>query len=296
MVGDPNEDTRSLATSLLLPLGVVRTAVTGDEVIRIATETPPRLVLLDLSMPDVDGPTVCAILRAEGAARHASILGITDDPARGAAALDTGCDALLRKPWSARGLVLRACSLMLRPPDTAPPVNGCVIPRGKAEPAEALLEQCPHCNSRDVMQFDSVSTARCWFVCTRCARAWAADAPFAGPHESRRDSLAHTATAMKQLQVTVRAFERGRASRRAVVGALALARKAGLRGDQVAFAAIALTTGEEATASAANSPRCSRCSGRLDLQPARRGAHYVCCECGTRFGIDATSGTLTFLP
>lgn len=75
----------------------------------VATEAPPDLVLLDLSLPKVDGWTVAKAIRADERAQWSCcpILALTAHAMKGdrERALDAGCDDYLSKPVSPRALI-----------------------------------------------------------------------------------------------------------------------------------------------------------------------------------------------
>ena len=73
---------------------------TGREAVELAQQRPPRCVLLDLRMPELDSFGVARRLRADPRTRGAYIhclTGLTDEAARAEAAR-AGCDRFLTKP------------------------------------------------------------------------------------------------------------------------------------------------------------------------------------------------------
>jgi DNA-binding response OmpR family regulator len=84
--------------------------------LRIAEKNRPDLVVLDLTMPDIDGLEVCQQLRADPRKRQLPILMLS---ARASAAdrvlgLDTGADDYLVKPFVPQELVARVKALLRR--------------------------------------------------------------------------------------------------------------------------------------------------------------------------------------
>ncbi len=76
LVVDDDESVRDLVVvSLLLEGYPVREASNGREALRIIDESEPRLVLLDMQLPDIDGWGVARELKSRG--RDASILVMT---------------------------------------------------------------------------------------------------------------------------------------------------------------------------------------------------------------------------
>jgi CheY-like chemotaxis protein len=79
----------------------------GRDVLDVAVESRPRLVLLDLMMPGIDGFTAAEQLRADPRTRDIKIHCLTalDFPAARRAALRSGCDVFLSKPFDVEGLL-----------------------------------------------------------------------------------------------------------------------------------------------------------------------------------------------
>ena len=69
----------------------------GAEGVRIAKESQPNVILLDLMMPDMDGWQVCKAIRQTSNA-PILILSAINDPRMVASVLDVGADDFLVKP------------------------------------------------------------------------------------------------------------------------------------------------------------------------------------------------------
>jgi two-component system response regulator MtrA len=82
----------------------VLVANSGEEGVRVAQEKSPRLVILDLMMPDMDGWQVCKAIRAFTSV-PILILSALDDPSVVASILDAGADDYLVKPVPSAVLV-----------------------------------------------------------------------------------------------------------------------------------------------------------------------------------------------
>ena len=85
----------------------VRMAANGDEALREARAELPELILMDLSIPVIDGWECSRQLKADPATRHIIILALTAHAMRGdqERALAAGCDGYLSKPISPKKLV-----------------------------------------------------------------------------------------------------------------------------------------------------------------------------------------------
>jgi CheY-like chemotaxis protein len=80
LVVDDSQDTATSMAELLGLFGhVVQVAFDGEEALRVAAETPPDVVLLDLLMPRLDGCTVANQIRArcEGAGKRPLLIAVT---------------------------------------------------------------------------------------------------------------------------------------------------------------------------------------------------------------------------
>jgi CheY-like chemotaxis protein len=82
----------------------VTPAYTAEEGLRLARELLPDLILMDLSLPGMDGLAAARALKADAVTRHLSIVALTAHAMRGDAtlALHAGCDGYLVKPIDTR--------------------------------------------------------------------------------------------------------------------------------------------------------------------------------------------------
>src|SRR6478736_9610796 len=81
-------------------------AGTGEQALRLATQAPPDLVILDLGLPDMDGQDVIRRLR-EWLVAPIIVLSARDEDKQKIAALDNGADDYLTKPFSTGELLAR---------------------------------------------------------------------------------------------------------------------------------------------------------------------------------------------
>ena len=97
-----------LATDLLEANGfVVHSAQTAEEGLRMARTLLPDLVLMDFSLPGMDGLSATKNLKADPATQHLTVAGLTANAMKGdeQLALDAGCDGYLTKPIDTRTFV-----------------------------------------------------------------------------------------------------------------------------------------------------------------------------------------------
>ncbi len=97
-----------LATDLLEANGFyVYSAPTAEEGLRLARVLLPDLVLMDFSLPGMDGLAAAKKLKADPATRHLTVVGLTAHAMKGDAesALNAGCDGYLTKPIDTRTFV-----------------------------------------------------------------------------------------------------------------------------------------------------------------------------------------------
>jgi len=96
----------------------VETVADGEQAVRLAIDHPPDLLVLDLSLPGLDGLEVCRLIRANPVARQVPIIMLTarTDELDRISGLDLGADDYVTKPFSARELAARARAILRRQP------------------------------------------------------------------------------------------------------------------------------------------------------------------------------------
>jgi CheY-like chemotaxis protein len=84
----------------------IRCAASGAEAIALAAADPPDAVLLDVEMPELDGPATLAALRRDPACARVPVLFLTahEDPAELAALRALGAAGVLAKPFQLEAL------------------------------------------------------------------------------------------------------------------------------------------------------------------------------------------------
>lgn len=96
----------------------VHLARDGQEALLMLQRERPRLVLLDVMMPQLSGFEVCQALRADEALRDTLVLMLTakgrdTDVAKG---LGVGADAYMTKPFSTKELVQKVRAMLAAQP------------------------------------------------------------------------------------------------------------------------------------------------------------------------------------
>ncbi len=105
LIVDDNAINLKLARVLLLSEGYeVATAVDAEEAIEVIARFEPRLVLMDIQLPGMDGLELTRKLKAERP--HVIVLALTAYAMRGdeEKALVAGCDGYITKPIDTRVL------------------------------------------------------------------------------------------------------------------------------------------------------------------------------------------------
>lgn len=92
----------------------VITATNGSEGLRLVYEIHPQLVVLDITMPGLNGHQVCHYLRSEASTKDLPIIMVTalSRPADQRRGFELGADDYLPKPFQLAELVTRVQSLL----------------------------------------------------------------------------------------------------------------------------------------------------------------------------------------
>jgi two-component system KDP operon response regulator KdpE len=106
VIDDEPQILRAMRTILAAKGFRVTTASRGEEGLALAAAQPPDVVILDLSLPDIDGIEVCARLR-EWSQVPVIVLSVRDAERDKVAALDRGADDYLTKPFGIEELLAR---------------------------------------------------------------------------------------------------------------------------------------------------------------------------------------------
>ena len=112
------EDDQRVRDSLVRALSFegYEVRVAGDGALALASilEQPPEVVILDVSMPNVDGLTVCRRLRSAGDRTPVLMLTARHEVSDRVAGLDAGADDYLVKPFALEELLARLRALLRR--------------------------------------------------------------------------------------------------------------------------------------------------------------------------------------
>jgi len=107
LVVEDNPDNRILITDVLSSLSYeVLVAVDGEEGVEKAEAEVPDLILMDLSLPRMDGWTATGHIKANDALKHIPVIALTAHAMVGdrERALEAGCDDYISKPIDLREL------------------------------------------------------------------------------------------------------------------------------------------------------------------------------------------------
>ena len=94
-------DNRDLVTQIFEGVHEVHTAANGEDGLVLARTLVPDLILMDISLPVMDGLTCTRLIREDPTLRHVPVLALTAHCMVGdrEKALEAGCDDFLSKPF-----------------------------------------------------------------------------------------------------------------------------------------------------------------------------------------------------
>jgi len=108
LIVEDNENNMMLVRDVLQMKGyTVLEATTGTEGVRLTLEAKPDLVLIDIQLPDIDGITVLAQIRANEAAKSIPLLAVSASvmPDEKQKIISSGFDAYITKPLNMKSFV-----------------------------------------------------------------------------------------------------------------------------------------------------------------------------------------------
>jgi CheY-like chemotaxis protein len=109
LVVDDYQDAREMYAEYLQYSGFrVAEAKNGNEAVAQARSLKPDLILMDLSLPGMDGWEATRVLKADDATKHIPIVALTGHALAGASegARKAGCDSFVTKPCLPDDLVV----------------------------------------------------------------------------------------------------------------------------------------------------------------------------------------------
>jgi CheY-like chemotaxis protein len=115
LVVEDSELNRDLLVQIFEDVYDLEVAADGAEAVRLATETQPDLILMDIGLPEMSGLDAVRAIRASGAATP--IVAVTSRvmPGEREQALEAGCDDFVAKPIDDVQLVAIADRLLAAP-------------------------------------------------------------------------------------------------------------------------------------------------------------------------------------
>ena len=105
LVVDDSEAILAFARAVLAPTYAVSTAKNGREGLELCTRLVPDLVLLDLSMPEMDGEEVLERLKASSELKLIPVIIVSSEQSRAEACVGRGAAAYMIKPVRADDLL-----------------------------------------------------------------------------------------------------------------------------------------------------------------------------------------------
>jgi CheY-like chemotaxis protein len=121
LIIEDNEQNLYLETFILEKHGhVVTAARDGAQGIKMAEETRPALILLDIQLPDMDGYAVAAELRRNSALTRTPIVAVTSYAMAGdrERILAAGCNGYIEKPINPDSFVSEVIAYLATAPPT----------------------------------------------------------------------------------------------------------------------------------------------------------------------------------
>ena len=113
LVVDDDSNIREVLHKFLTLKGYeVVLAANGEQALELAESEMPKVILLDINMPGIDGMAACKRLRADEKTRLIPIILITAYGASKTEANDAGADDIIYKPFDMRDLSIRLKSVI----------------------------------------------------------------------------------------------------------------------------------------------------------------------------------------
>lgn len=101
LIVDDNQDSRELVAKILKKMGYqIIDAVDGEEALEKAIAENPDLILMDISIPKIDGYEVTRRLKSQVSFKDTPIIALTAHAMKGdkEKAMEAGCEGYISKP------------------------------------------------------------------------------------------------------------------------------------------------------------------------------------------------------
>ena len=144
------------------------------EAMRLIEALRPYVVAIDWDAADVDGPTLCRV------SRDAATLATMTRPEEAPAALKTGCQSILLKPFAPPLLAGRIGRLLRESVDrsalqaAARSVGSSLAGRPGGTNRCWADVTCAQCGTSGATSFEFSSRRRAWYACLSCDAVWVA--------------------------------------------------------------------------------------------------------------------------
>jgi DNA-binding response OmpR family regulator len=120
LIADDDDDVRDVIDFKLQVAGFrTLTADNGRSALSLALDQRPRLIILDVTMPQMDGLTVCHELHARPQTAEIPVLMISAGPNAADLGFAAGADDYLPKPFSQAEMLRRIGWLLMSAPSTS---------------------------------------------------------------------------------------------------------------------------------------------------------------------------------
>lgn len=118
LIVDDNAANLKLSRVLLAAAGyTVITASDAEQALLVLEQTVPRLILMDIQLPGMDGLTLTRLLKARSDTREVTIVAFTAFAMKGdeEKAFAAGCDGYITKPVDTRAFSMQVAAILNQP-------------------------------------------------------------------------------------------------------------------------------------------------------------------------------------
>ena len=124
VIEDDPDIAETVKYNLLSEGFAVQIAVSGEDGLSRALDSPPALIILDLMLPGIGGIDVCRRLRGQHQTHKTPIIMLTAKASEAdrVAGLDIGADDYIAKPFSVRELLARVRAVLRRAAEATPEI------------------------------------------------------------------------------------------------------------------------------------------------------------------------------